>query len=81
MKWHNIKKEHLPLTTRDVELIVRMENTPMQYACIVWSGEQKWTLSRFEESPWVDFPEWVKITDWAFIDENEEKEYNKNGRL
>lgn len=81
MNWHILDNEHLPLTTRDVELILKIENTPMQYACVVWSGDCLWMLSREENAPWERFPFWVKITHWAFIDEKEEEEYSKNGRL
>ena len=81
MKWHNIYKEPLPKTDKDIDLLIQSSDIPMQYIAITWDGKDAWMFSRFEDAPWITLPEWVKISEWAFIDENEEKEYNKNGRL
>lgn len=65
--WHNIIKEPLPETTTDIDLLVRMDNTPMLYTAVVWDGKMLHCFSGHDFAPWKPFPEWVKITDWAYI--------------
>lgn len=81
MNWHNIYKEPLPKTDKDKDLLIRSCDIPMEYVAITWDGKEAWMFFPSENSLWIALPSFVKIEDWAFINESDEIEYNKNDKL
>ena len=66
MNWHNIYKEPLPKTNKDMDILIKAINVPM-YISAVWDGKLLHIYSGYDDAPWKPFPDYVTITDWAEI--------------
>ena len=69
MEWKDIKKDGFPSCKngKDVNVLLRVLDAPMEYVAAVWDGYNFWMLFPMEKSPWITVPSWVGITEWTYI--------------
>ena len=69
MDWKNIKNDGYPPETDDVNVLLKVDELPMQYVSAVWDGERFWVLSPnlYRTAPWTVLPSGIVVTDWCYI--------------
>ena len=69
MDWKNNKKDGYPPESDDVNVLLKIENTPFKYVAAVWDGERFWVLSPnlYRSAPWTTLPSGIEVTDWCYI--------------
>ena len=75
MDWKRITTDGYPPETEDVDVLLKVENAPIQYIAAVWDGKRFWMLEAtfFRTAPWTIVPSEVGIIEWAYIKENDKR--------